>query len=87
MRQPLLVPPSRFARPPDHRSWADPSRPAANIPQAVARIPLYLLIDRQQSQVTLFGEPVRDDYFTMTVAAFGAVVKLPAPVLLHAGDS
>lgn len=46
---------------------------------AVARIPLYLLIDRQQGQVTLFGEPVRDDYSTMTVAAFGDVVKLPAP--------
>jgi hypothetical protein len=46
---------------------------------AAARIPLYLLIDRQQGQATIFGDPVRDDYSTMTTAAFGDNVKLPAP--------
>lgn len=46
---------------------------------AAAQIPLYLLIDRQQGQATIFGDPVRDDYSTMTMAAFGDNVKLPAP--------
>jgi Uma2 family endonuclease len=46
---------------------------------AAARISLYLLIDREQKQVTLFGDPLRADYTTMSIAAFGDGLRLPAP--------
>jgi Uma2 family endonuclease len=46
---------------------------------AAARVPLYLLIDREERQVTLFDDPRRDDYATRFVAAFGSSVRLPPP--------
>jgi Uma2 family endonuclease len=46
---------------------------------AAATVPLYLLVDREQRQVTLFSNPVRNDYSTTSVAAFGDRLKLPAP--------
>jgi Uma2 family endonuclease len=46
---------------------------------AAARIPLYLLVDREAQRVTLFSEPVRDDYSASRVAAFGDRLHLPAP--------
>jgi Uma2 family endonuclease len=46
---------------------------------ATAKIPLYLLVDRQQGQATLFSDPVRDDYTTQTQVTFGGSIKLPPP--------
>jgi Uma2 family endonuclease len=46
---------------------------------AAATIPLYLLVDRQQGQVTLFSDPARGDYATKSQVPFGDTVKLPAP--------
>jgi Uma2 family endonuclease len=46
---------------------------------AVAKIPLYLLVDRQRGQVTLFSDPVRNAYATRTQAPFGGSIKLPPP--------
>jgi Uma2 family endonuclease len=53
---------------------------------AAAKIPLYLLVDRQEGQVTLFSDPVRNDYATQAQAPFGGSIKLPPPVLLHPGN-
>ena len=46
---------------------------------AAAQIPLYLLVDRQRGQVTLFSDPSRGDYVTQTQVPFGGTIKLPAP--------
>jgi Uma2 family endonuclease len=46
---------------------------------AAAKIPLYLLVDRQQGLVTLFSDAVRDDYTTQTQVPFGGSIKLPPP--------
>jgi Uma2 family endonuclease len=46
---------------------------------AAAKIPLYLLVDRQQGQTTLFSDPVRNDYTTQTQVPFGGSIKLPPP--------
>ncbi|RAY14865.1 Uma2 family endonuclease [Actinomadura craniellae] len=46
---------------------------------ARARIPLYLLIDRDRHTVTLFGDPEADDYTTSHSGAFGKPIDLPAP--------
>ncbi|TDC26472.1 Uma2 family endonuclease [Streptomyces sp. 8K308] len=46
---------------------------------AQAGIPLYLLVDRDQETVTLFGRPERDDYAKVVPAAFGRSVPLPDP--------
>ncbi|MGV9266836.1 Uma2 family endonuclease [Kitasatospora sp. NPDC003701] len=46
---------------------------------ARAAIPLYLLIDREKSQVTIFGKPLRDEYTEVHIAAFGEPLDLPAP--------
>lgn len=46
---------------------------------ARAAIPLYLLIDREKSQVSLFGKPHRDEYTEVHLAAFGEPLTLPAP--------
>ena len=46
---------------------------------AAAKVPLYLLVDRQKGQVTLFSDPVRNDYATQTQAPFGGSIKLPPP--------
>lgn len=46
---------------------------------ASARIPMYLLADREQAAVTLYTEPVRDDYACRLVATLGDKLSLPAP--------
>jgi Uma2 family endonuclease len=46
---------------------------------AAAKIPLYLLVDRQQGHATLFSDPVRNDYTTQTQVPFGGSIKLPPP--------
>lgn len=46
---------------------------------AAAKIPLYLLVDRQEGQVTLFSDPVRGDYTTKSRVPFGDSIKLPFP--------
>ncbi|MEU3572886.1 Uma2 family endonuclease [Kitasatospora sp. NPDC036755] len=46
---------------------------------ARAGIPLYLLVDREKSQVSLFGEPHREEYTEVHLAAFGEPLALPAP--------
>jgi hypothetical protein len=67
----------------DHRrvtsSSPDRDRKTKRRAYAAARVPLYLLVDRDERQVTLFDDPRRDDYATMFVAAFGSSVRLPPP--------
>lgn len=46
---------------------------------ARAAIPLYLLIDREKSQVSLFSKPLRDEYTEVHLTPFGDSVALPAP--------
>ncbi|MEV8564421.1 Uma2 family endonuclease [Streptomyces sp. NPDC051322] len=42
-------------------------------------IPLYLLVDREASSVTLFSDPENDDYRQHCTIPFGKTVALPAP--------
>ncbi|MET7787961.1 Uma2 family endonuclease [Streptomyces sp900116325] len=42
-------------------------------------IPLYLLVDREESSVTLFSDPERDDYRQHCTIPFGKPLGLPAP--------
>ena len=42
-------------------------------------IPLYLLVDREASSVTLFSAPEEDDYREHCTRSFGKPVALPAP--------
>ncbi|AXI81621.1 Uma2 family endonuclease [Peterkaempfera bronchialis] len=46
---------------------------------ARAGIPLYLLIDRTEDRVSLFGLPEDDDYTEVHLAPFGKPLDLPAP--------
>ena len=46
---------------------------------AGAGIPLYLLVDRQQRQVTLFSHPAHGDYSRTCTAVFGDKLELPKP--------
>lgn len=46
---------------------------------AAARIPLYLLVGRDDKTVTLFSGPVRDTYISTTTVPFGDSIELPAP--------
>ncbi|MGI5425438.1 Uma2 family endonuclease [Streptomyces sp. CA-179760] len=46
---------------------------------ARAGIPLYLLVDRDNAQVTLFSEPKQDDYREYCARPFGKPVTLPEP--------
>ncbi|WP_043265065.1 Uma2 family endonuclease [Streptomyces sp. CT34] len=46
---------------------------------ARASIPLYLLIDRDKSTVTLFSDPSAGDYVGNITVPFGKPVPLPAP--------
>lgn len=47
---------------------------------AAAGIPIYLLIDRDDSTVSVYRRPEDGRYRTVTTLAFGEPVKLPAPV-------
>ncbi|QOV38708.1 Uma2 family endonuclease [Streptomyces ferrugineus] len=42
-------------------------------------IPLYLLIDREASSVTLFSDPEKDDYRQLCTLPFGKPIALPEP--------
>ncbi|SED80167.1 Endonuclease, Uma2 family (restriction endonuclease fold) [Streptomyces sp. 2131.1] len=42
-------------------------------------IPLYLLVDREESSVTLFRDPEGDDYRQHCTVPFGKPVRLPPP--------
>jgi Uma2 family endonuclease len=46
---------------------------------ALAGIPLYLLIDRDESRITLFSTPEADDYTESQSVAFGKPLPLPEP--------
>ncbi|MFJ3215815.1 hypothetical protein ACIPLC_07850 [Kitasatospora sp. NPDC086801] len=43
------------------------------------RAPLYLLIDREKSRVSLFSKPHREEYTEVHLAAFGEPLPLPDP--------
>ncbi len=42
-------------------------------------VPYYLLVDRQESSITLFSDPGHDDYRQHCTVAFGKPLTLPAP--------
>ena len=42
-------------------------------------IPLYLLVDREASSITLFSDPEKDDYRELCTRPFGKPLTLPAP--------
>ncbi|MFE2375948.1 Uma2 family endonuclease [Streptomyces sp. NPDC059398] len=42
-------------------------------------IPLYLLVDREESSVTLFSDPENDDYRQHCTIPFGKTLALPEP--------
>lgn len=42
-------------------------------------IPLYLLIDRDDSSVTLFSDPENDDYRQLLTIPYGKPLPLPEP--------
>ncbi|KJS53414.1 hypothetical protein VM98_25340 [Streptomyces rubellomurinus subsp. indigoferus] len=46
---------------------------------ARAAIPLYLLVDREKAQLSLFGKPHREEYTEVHLAAFGEPLALPEP--------
>jgi Uma2 family endonuclease len=46
---------------------------------AHGEVPLYLLIDRDASSVTLFSDPEGDDYRERRTRPFGKAVELPEP--------
>jgi Uma2 family endonuclease len=54
-------------------------RGAKRLAYAGAKIPLYLLVDRDVNRVTLFTNPAGDDYSSMAVESFGGGLKLPEP--------
>lgn len=43
------------------------------------RLPLYLLVDRESSWITLFSDPETDDYQELRAVAFGKPLPLPQP--------
>lgn len=51
-------------------------------------IPLYLLIDRDESSVTLFSDPENDDYRQLLTIPYGKPLPLPEPFAfdLETGD-
>lgn len=42
-------------------------------------VPLYLLVDREESSVTLFSDPQGDDYRQHCTVPFGKAIRLPEP--------
>ncbi|MBV7698495.1 Uma2 family endonuclease [Streptomyces sp. TRM70350] len=46
---------------------------------ARAGIPLYLLVDREASSITLFSDPEKDDYREHCTRPFGKPIALPEP--------
>jgi Uma2 family endonuclease len=60
-------------------SHPDNDRQAKRHCYARGGVPLYLLVDRERSSVTLFSEPAGDDYTESHAGVFGKVIELPAP--------
>ncbi|MET9618337.1 Uma2 family endonuclease [Kitasatospora indigofera] len=60
-------------------SRPDQDRIAKRHCYARAGIPLHLLIDRDKSQVSVFGKPQRDEYTEVRLAPFGQPPALPDP--------
>lgn len=54
-------------------------RETKRLAYAAANIPLYLLVDREFQQVTLFSDPMQEDYSSSLIKQFGGVIKLPEP--------
>ncbi len=48
-------------------------------------VPLCLLVDREQSSVTLFSDPQGDDYRQHCTVPFGKAIRLPEPFGLDLG--
>ena len=46
---------------------------------AAAKIPFHLLVDHEVDRVTLFSNPVEDDYSSMVIESIGGGLKLPEP--------
>lgn len=44
-----------------------------------ARVPLYLLVDREREQVMLFSGPLEGDYGRFVTVVFGGKIELPEP--------
>ncbi|MGW1227608.1 Uma2 family endonuclease [Streptomyces sp. NPDC001478] len=63
-------------------SKPEPDRTAKRHCYARGPIPLYLLVDREQSSVTLFSDPGDDDYRQHCTIPFGKEIHLPAPFAL-----
>jgi Uma2 family endonuclease len=42
-------------------------------------IPLYLLVDREASSITLFSDPEKDDYRELCTRPLGKSLALPEP--------
>jgi Uma2 family endonuclease len=60
-------------------SAPDRDRNAQRRSYAAARIPLYLLVDRDGQRVTLFSDPARGEYVSTSSVPFGDSLKLPEP--------
>ncbi|MGW9492988.1 Uma2 family endonuclease [Streptomyces prasinus] len=62
-------------------TWANPEIDRETKPRCYARggIPLYLLVDRETSSITLFSDPERDDYREQCTRPLGKPLSLPAP--------
>ena len=73
-------------------SWrsrrASPGRTASPSGAAFARagIPLYLLVDRKKSALTLFSDPTADDYVANNHRPLRQTPPPPRPLLLRPGD-
>ncbi|MEU2065959.1 Uma2 family endonuclease [Streptomyces anulatus] len=65
-----------------------PDREAKRRCYARGGIPLYLLIDRDDSSVTLFSDPENDDYRQLLTIPYGKPLPLPEPFAfdLETGD-
>ncbi|MEV6166099.1 Uma2 family endonuclease [Streptomyces sp. NPDC052052] len=50
-------------------------------------IPLYLLVDREESSVTLFSDPEGDDYRQRCTVPFGKKLSLPEPFGFELGTA
>ncbi|MEU9792756.1 Uma2 family endonuclease [Streptomyces sparsogenes] len=57
----------------------DRDREAKRHCYANGNIPLYLLVDREKSSVTLFSDPENADYREVVTVPFGKSIHLPAP--------
>ncbi|MGW0846100.1 Uma2 family endonuclease [Streptomyces sp. NPDC002787] len=61
-------------------STADRDREKKILGYARAAIPVYLLIDREEGQVTVYSDPSGDEYAKSAQHKMGLAVPLPAPL-------